>query len=30
MWQGRKPLGGQAAAATAATTARKPTRRRVS
>ncbi len=29
MWQGRKPLGGQAAAA-AATPARKPTRRRVS
>jgi preprotein translocase subunit SecF len=29
MWQGRKPLGGQAAAP-AATTARKPTRRRVS
>ena len=30
MWQGRKSLGGQAAAATPATTARKPTRRRVS
>ncbi len=29
MWQGRKPLGGQATAA-AATPARKPTRRRVS
>jgi preprotein translocase subunit SecF len=30
MWQGRKPFGGQTAAATAAAPARKPTRRRVS